>query len=208
MRKYAKTTSGIIPEQKTGSHTGATAIARLNSRSEAVELFKKAKSRLLDINSWDTYSGIASATFELRDASGKKTSGTPRPGNLIRIDLPGPGTVSGEGFDWVCIEALEDSGDQDSEEEFFALRVRPVKKPASNDEAPSHFYTDDATSSFIVERKGNSVSACERGRNEKPNTEVNKIVDKVRNAIVAMGAKNGLAYPQWKSLMEGLLKTK
>ncbi|MFY9308603.1 MAG: hypothetical protein WAQ28_06060 [Bacteroidia bacterium] len=206
MKKSNVTAEEIIPEQKTGSYTGATATVELNSRNEAVELFKVAKSRLLNINNWDEYSGAASATFELTDSNGKGISAPPQTRNLIRIDVPGPGTFAGQGFDWVCIEAIEDGSDPDAENEFFAFRVRPAKNPDASDDAPSHFYTDDATSTFIIERNGNTVSASEKGRNEESNTETGNILDKARNVIVATGAKNGAAYPQWKSLMEGLLK--
>lgn len=208
MEKTNETAEKIIPKQKEGSKTGATATAELTDKKEATELFKVAKSRLLDINTWDKLCGVASATFELTDKAGNKISGTPEVGNLIRIDLPGPGTISGEGYDWVRIEAIEDNSDSEAEEEAFAFRVRPVKNPVSDDDAPAHFYTDDATSSFIIERRGTIITASEKGRNEKPNTDTAKIVDKVRNAVVATGAKNGLAYPQWKTLMEGLLKKK
>ena len=206
MKMTNETVEKIIPRQKKGSETGAKAIAELTNKAEAMALFKLAKSRLLDINSWDELCGLASATFELTDKAGNKISGPPEIGNLIRIDLPGPGTISGEGYDWVRIEAMEDNSDPENDEESFAFRARPVKSPVSDDDAPSHFYTDDATSSFIIVRRGTKIIASEQGRNEKPNTDTDKIVDKVRNAVVATGAKNGLAYPQWKALMEGLLK--
>lgn len=206
MKESGRSTVKIIPEQKTGSKTGATAAIELNSREEAVELFQKARHRLLNVNSWDEYSGIASAVFELRNKDGEKLSRPPQTGDLIRIDLPGPGTVSGKGYDWVRIEAIEDNSNSDKEDESFAFRVRPVKSPVSSDDAPAHFYTDDATSTFVIERHGNTVSAAEIGRNEVSNTESDSVADKIRNTLVAAGAKNGLAYPQWKSLMEGLLK--
>src|SRR5688500_6412282 len=46
-----KTTSTLIPEQRKGSETGARHEVQLTSRVAALELFKTAKSRLLNVNS-------------------------------------------------------------------------------------------------------------------------------------------------------------
>jgi hypothetical protein len=62
-----------------------------------------------------------------------------------------------------------------------------------------------ATSTFQVKRIGNCVSAEEHGRNEVPNLETGHLLDNIRNAIVSAGAKIGFSYPQWKSLVSGLL---
>lgn len=206
MEKTNDTAEKIVPSQKKGTQTGANATIELQSLEEATKLFKTAKYRLLDINQWDKLCGAASATFQLTDKSGNNYSGPPRIGDLIRIDLPGPGTVSGEGYDWVRIEAFEDKSDSVSENESFAFRVRPIQSPDATDKEVSHFYTDDATSSFIIKRDRNRIEASEKGRNEKTNTDAQSFFDKIRNVFVAAGAKNGLAYPQWKSLVEGLIQ--
>jgi hypothetical protein len=70
----------------------------------------------------------------------------------------------------------------------------------------AHFFTEEATSNFMVKRVGNKVSAEVHGRNEKPNTEAEKLVDKARNTAVATGAVTGFAKLQWKSLVNGLIK--
>jgi hypothetical protein len=46
------------------------------------------------------------------------------------------------------------------------------------------------------------------GRNEKPNTEANAVIDKTRNTMVATGAIVGFSSAQWKSLVNGLLGKK
>ena len=142
----------IIPPQEKGSHSGATAERQANSLQEARQLYAAAKQRLLDINRWHEYSGKPTATFQLTDNNGKEITGPSKPGNLIRIDLPGPGPQKGDGYDWVYIEDIQE--ENSAEEDFFGIRVRPVAAPVSDESASSHFYTPDATSSFVVKRQG------------------------------------------------------
>jgi hypothetical protein len=52
----------------------------------------------------------------------------------------------------------------------------------------AHFFTSDATSTYIIQRDGLTVRALYHGRNEVPNTAAPKVTDKVRNALVAAGA--------------------
>ena len=59
---------------------------------------------------------------------------------------------------------------------------------------------------FVVKREQATVTAGVYGRNEKPNTKAETIVDKARNTTIATGAITGLAKLQWKSLVNGLVK--
>ena len=195
----------ILPPQYTGNKTGAEAQTQTDTREEAVRIFKRARDRMLDINRWDKYGGSPSG-FRLTDASGTLLEGVlPQPGHLIRIDLPGPGTKAGKGYDWVQIEQFDEKSDAEADTDFFAFRVRPVSAPTSPDAKPSHFYTDETTSTFILQRVGTRVTACEKGRNEIPNTDTDSTPDNIRNALVAAGAGLGISFLQWKSLMEGWL---
>jgi hypothetical protein len=85
------------------------------------------------------------------------------------------------------------------------MRVRPSDPPRQKEET-EHFFSKDATSSFIVERKGNVVTAYVRGRNELPNTEEpESFLKKIRNAAIALAAMAGLNTPQWKGLAKGII---
>jgi hypothetical protein len=92
-------------------------------------------------------------------------------------------------------------------EESVTLRVRPSPDPENQDTNTAHFFKDYATSSFRVQRKGNQVTASVHGRNEVPNTETEKALDKIRNAFVGATAVAGMSTPQWKGLVKGLLDT-
>ena len=86
------------------------------------------------------------------------------------------------------------------------MRVRPAHNPAEAGTDTAHFYEEEATSSFIVERSGTRVSAGVYGRNEVPNTKVYRLMDKLRNLIISLSTKLGFQKPQWKSLVVGLLR--
>lgn len=87
-----------------------------------------------------------------------------------------------------------------------ALRVRPAPSPLNDRPDVAHFLSDSATSTFFVEQRGTAVTAGVLGRNERPNTEADRLADKVRNAAVAVGAWAGFADVQWEKLVEGLMR--
>ncbi|HEY0029672.1 MAG TPA: hypothetical protein VGC65_02850 [Bacteroidia bacterium] len=197
----------IVPAQEEGTETGAKQETIATTAEEAHKIFTTAKNRLLTIEHWSDYSKIAIAKTMLCDDHGALIGRKPEIGDYIRIDLAGPGPKAGDGYDWVRIEEMKDCFSLEEDEESFAFRVRPASNPSNPDGDVSHFYTSDATSTFIIERKGKKVSASEIGRNEIPNTDTEKTVDNVRNAVVAAGGRIGLSSAQWSLLMAGILES-
>lgn len=196
-----------VPPQEEGTkkdidHTVATA-----DENDAKKLFMIARNRLMDVNHWHEFSGPASATFRLTDPHGKELKRTVEKGDLFKIDLPAPGPTEGKGFDWVKVETIEEQGNPNGGKESIAIRVRPTPSPLTPGEETAHFFQEIATSSFVLERDGNKVTAAVYGRNEVPNTETHNIIDKVRNAIVGSTAILGFSNVQWKSLIKGLMET-
>lgn len=195
----------LIPDQQVGRKLDTDNQIIAPTQEEAQLLFQKAVDRLMDVNRWDKICGPVSATFKLTDAEGKEISRLPQMGDHFKIDIPGPGPAAGEGFDWVRIEALEDRRNPSAEEESVTMRVRPSTSPENSLTDTAHFFDEKATSSFRVIRERNVVRAEVHGRNEVPNTHVEKTTDKVRNAVVGTGAVSGMSNPQWNSLVKGLL---
>jgi hypothetical protein len=193
----------IVPHNETGNDSNNEYSIQKNDASTARQLFQIAKQRLLNVNAWHQLTGIATAAFRLTDESGNKVHRSAQLGDHFKIDIPGPGTVTGEGNDWVQIEAIEENATDDKE--IIAIRVRPTSNPQNNKEDVAHFFSDETTSTFSVIRQGNTVTAAVHGRNEKPNLKSENIIDKVRNVIVAATAIAGMNKPQWKSLVKGLL---
>ncbi|MFL5754432.1 MAG: hypothetical protein ACJ76F_13555 [Bacteroidia bacterium] len=123
----------------------------------------------------------------------------------MRISLPGPGNPEGDGYDWVRIEEFENKLNQLKDEEIFGFRVRPTANPRGLEKESAHFYTKTASSTFLIVRVADKVTVMEKGRNEKTNTESGSLITRLRNAAVAVGARLGLARPQWKMLIKGVL---
>lgn len=192
-----------IPEQKEGTDVNVEDSVRLSGETEAKAFYGVVKERLLNINKWKELAGALSAGFCLTNEAGQEIDTSPQAGNYFKIALPAPGIVSGEGHDWVRIEEVKEETKDDGE--YLAIRVRPAQSPVNEKKDVAHFYTDEATSNFIVRREVTKVTAGVYGRNEKPNVEAENLVDKVRNAVVGTGAIGAFSKIQWKALVNGLL---
>ncbi len=196
-----------IPQQLEGKQVDITETIEASGHDEARQLFMEAKSRLFDVTNWGNISNGISAEFLLTDKWGKPKYGIPVPGDHFRIDIPGPGSVSGEGYDWVRVELVEDNNTPDNNSEWALIKVRPAEDPATR-EGVAHFFHDHATSSFIVKREGYIITAGVHGRNEKPNKDNKHLTDKIRNKVIGLFAVAGVATIQWKKLVNGLLNIK
>lgn len=196
----------IVPQQHEGGKKDIVHTVSAIDEDAARKLFVIARNRLYDVNRWHELCGPASATFFLTDADGKRLNRTAEKGDYFQIDLPAPGTTEGKGYDWVNIETIEDKSDSTGPYESAAIRVRPAASPKDKGENITHFFNGEATSTFLVERKGKEVTAAVFGRNEQPNTSTSNIVDKVRNAVVGITAIRGFSNAQWNSLVKGLIE--
>lgn len=193
-----------IPEHHDGVDVNVEDSVLLSSNEEAKTFFATVKERLLQVNNWKEWAGALSASFQLTDDKGEDIASTPAEGNYFKINIPAPGIVTGEGYDWVKVEEVRREAEGDCE--YVAIRVRPAPSPLNANEDVAHFYTDEATSNFIVRRDGKKITAGVYGRNEKPNVkEADTIIDKIRNAVVGTGGVSGFSKLQWKALVSGLL---
>jgi hypothetical protein len=199
-----KNYTGIVPDQHTGKAINAESCLELNTVEEAKSFFSTVKSRLQHVNGWHKLAGSLSATFQLVDKNGVEVNRAAQKGDYFKMDIPGPGTESGEGYDWVQIEELESTatGDVDS----FGLRVRPANDPKKNKEDVAHFYSPESTSSFTVTGEKTKVTAAIYDRNTKPNKETETFIDKVRDAVVGAVGLLSFSKIQWKALADGLIK--
>lgn len=194
-----------IPDQQQGAEVNVEESVTLTSTDAAKHFFSQVRQRLLNVNKWKELAGALSAGFTLTDRNGELVDGLPQPGHYFKIDIPAPGIITGEGFDWVKVEEVKD--EQQPDADYISIRVRPASSPVNGRNDVAHFLTEDATSTFVVQRRGATVTAGVYGRNETPNVnEADTLLDKARNAIVGSGAVSGLAKLQWKGLVSGLLK--
>lgn len=194
-----------IPRQQEGGQNDSTAKTEFSSPEEAKSFYQIAKNRLLNISCWAEICKVPLSTFTLTDPDGHKVIREAETGDYLKIDIPGPGTHTGDGFDWVRIEKIEEEITASSS--VLTLQARPAANPTQQDPEIAHFFSQQATSTFQVKLSGNTVYAEEHGRNEVPNTDTSTITDTLRNALVGWTAKIGLSYPQWKSLVKGIVET-
>ncbi len=195
----------LVPNNEKGSENNVSAEAVLASMDEARAFFNTVKQRLLDVNNWHGLAGKGTARFQVVDSEGNSANRPVETGDYLKIDIPGPGGASGEGFDWVKVENIVTN--EDLGEESILVTVRPTTNPFTTDNNVAHFFTGDATSNFLVVRKSTTVEARVHGRNEVPNVqETDSLVDKARNAIIGGGAAAGISKLQWKALVEGLVR--
>lgn len=195
---------GIVPEQYTGKEIITRSSATFNDQDEAAKFYKVAKERLLNVSQWHSVAGLISGRFYLVNKYGEDLHRFVEKGDYFKIDIPGPGNSEGDGYDWVQVEEFNEmSTDQ---VQSIGFRVRPTRNPESENNNTAHFYSSDATSTFIVTRKGKEVMAEIIDLNLKPNDEGSTVTDKIRNVAVGVGAIGLFSKVQWKGLADGIVK--
>jgi hypothetical protein len=193
-----------IPSQKEGQQTDTVAERVLDDLQTAQFYFNIAKHRLLDVNNWHQIGKIEASVFCLVNERGDKVDSLASVGNYFKIDIPGPGSKAGDGYDWVKIESIQEIKNEGLDKEALIMKVRPASNPQNDVDDVAHFLKSEATSTFIVARQGNKIAAEVHGRNELPNSSVASLIDKVRNTLIGIGAILGISILQWKLLTEGI----
>jgi hypothetical protein len=196
--------TGIVPVQYTGNEIETDAFVDLKDDNEAKNFYEVVKERLLRVNNWHKIAGVISAKFKIMDASGNEVERNVQKGDYLKIDIPGPGSSEGEGYDWVCVEEVKEVAEGDMQSTGF--RVRPSQNPFGEKNETAHFYSGEATSNFIVTHEGTRIKAWIVDRNIKPNTHADSLTDKIRDSAVGIGAIGMFSKVQWKGLAEGLVK--
>lgn len=196
--------TGIIPAQYTGEEIEVTASVEFIDQNQAKFFFDIAKSRLLNVNNWHHLAGIISAKFQLMNAWVEEAGRKAEKGDYFKIDIPGPGSNEGDGYDWVCVEEIKEIDEEDIQS--LGIRVRPVKNPLGDKEEIAHFYSSEATSNFIITREKNKITAWIIDRNIKPNDDAASLTDKIRDVAVGLGAIGLFSKVQWQGLANGLVK--
>ena len=197
---------GIVPPQFTGQEIEVEATKELKDEAAAKSLFNVAKQKLLDVNNWKRIAGAITAQFQIIDEKGEEVNRDVKKGDYLRINIPGPGSKEGDGYDWVLVEELNEINKKSLQSVGF--RVRPNENPFGEKNETAHFYSKEATSTFIITRENSKVISWIIDRNLLPNTESESLVDKVRDVAVGISAIAGFSKVQWQGLADGLIKIK
>jgi len=194
----------IVPAQYTGKEIEVESTLQLKNSHEAKIFYELVKNRLLDVNYWHNLAGLFSAVFTLVDAKGVEVDRSVVKGDFIKIDIPGPGSGEGGGYDWVRVE--EKNENEEENLQFTGFTVRPSYNPWGNKQAIAHFYTVEATSSFIAIRNNTEIKAMIFDRNLRANDVAETVTDKLRDGAVGISAIGGFSKMQWQNLANGLIK--
>jgi len=194
----------IVPAQFKGQEIEADATKELKDETDAKGLYNVARKKLLDVNNWKKIAGAITAQFQIIDEKGKEVNREVKKGDYLRIDIPGPGSKEGDGYDWVLVEELCEINKGSVQSVGF--RVRPNENPFGEKKETAHFYSKEATSTFIITRENSKVISWIIDRNLLPNTESESLADKVRDAVVGVSAIAGFSKVQWQGLADGLIE--
>lgn len=195
----------IIPVPAGGINSDTCSYIYCSDEKHAAFLFEKASRRLLDVNTWGNFTSKLCAGFALTDSKGNLVEDEAKEGYRIRINIPGPGSKTGKGYDWASIEKIELSGNRSIDEEYVAMKVRPSSNPKRILGRTAHFFKSHATSTFRVKRSGLQISCSVKGKNEKPNINQKTFLGSLRNFLVAILSIFGFSKLQWKCLTKGIL---
>lgn len=193
----------LVPDQHTGKAIDAESSVELVNDEEAKTFFNTVKARLENVNNWHQYAGTISAEFRLVDKTGVEVRRIAQKGDYFKIDIPGPGSAGGNGYDWVQIEEVETTSTANTDH--FGFRVRPAQNPQNNKEDIAHFYSPESTSSFTVLRENNIVTVGIYDRNTKTNKDTHSMTDKIRDAVVGTAGLLSFSKIQWQHLADGLM---
>jgi len=193
------------PENEKGKFVDKEEFVVENSEEEAIVTYNRACARLLNPPIWEQLTPGLNASFAISVPGEDKVERLLQTGDYMSIDIPGPGSAAGEGYDWVKVETIEENTVPNVSDSM-AVRLRACTNPNTPDADIAHFFDENATSTFVVKRNGTTVTFSYHGRNEVPNTSNVKVLDKLRNAVVALGAEAGLSALFWKALAKGMLQ--
>jgi len=194
-----------IPLQKKGGFHDTESIKQYDNPENTIAQYAILKERFLCVNQWKSYCGEGFADFRLHDSLGNYVDRLPKVGDFIRIDIPGPGGFEAKGYDWVEIIEINENYINKNELENLLIICRPSTIHGSKKSNHiAHFYSNEATSSFMISRTENGIKAAVYGRNESPNWNAN-FLDKIRNFSIAVGGMFGVSKIQWKRLSDQFL---
>lgn len=194
----------FLPVNRIGSENNAVTFLRYDTDSEILEKFKMLKKNLLNINGWNVNSGKNPTKFFLYKENLDDKSFLAEENDLVKIKIPAPANKLGRGFDWVKILKIQEIERNDFQA--ILIQMKPHSCPESKGKGIAHFYTDDATSTFILAKENKTIQLSVHGRNEIPNTKNIGFINALRNYFVANGGIFGGSKIQWQHFAKEFVK--
>lgn len=195
IKEKAKDVKQVFEGDKSVNRTYTSYNTFLDDK-ETIEAFKLAKARMYKVNAWGKIPGPANADFILYDENGVQSDKLkPKVNYFIKTILP-----TGLLENWVRIIDIKEDPDSAT------LTVRPCNDPTVEAQHPAetdHFFKSSATSTFRLERNGNSLKEMEMGINESINNQGPEAGGrKAINTVVAEGGWALIQKKQWKNVTD------
>lgn len=194
-----------LPQHHTGKEIIVESSTTVDSMHEKDILLSRALARLKDVNSWHRIMDQNFAVFQLTDKAGQPLEAIePEEGMHFRIDIAGPASESGNGYDWV--EIVQAHTFEINAYKGYFITVRPADNPGSKDDHTAHFYTRSSTSTFLVYGHDCAVHAMVLDRNIEVNTDSKTGIDSIRNTVYGAVGKAVFSKIQWQLLADALVQ--
>src|SRR5690606_39277941 len=91
-----------VPRHEKGGFHDTESTAKTSAKLVDVK-FEILKERFLDVNSWKENSAVGASEFKLFSKNGQPANRRPEIGDKIRINIPGPGGIQTDSYDWVDV---------------------------------------------------------------------------------------------------------
>jgi hypothetical protein len=163
----------------------------------AAQEFTRSKNKLFNVEAWSALPGLSSGFYLYDEQGNRKQIHSPKEGDYIRIDLPGPFPQN-----WVRITRLYEDN------KLAEFTVKPSKAPQAgqDDSQVKHFFTEEASSTFQVQLIGNTLVAREIGLDEVINNQGRQAGNHALvNTLIAEGGWAFFQKVQWQKLTDYLV---
>ncbi len=186
----------LIPVQKIGKCTDTFSSLEINELNNPDIAYKSIKNRLLDVNNWAHYATLTNADFILLDDKGHKIDRLVAQGDFMKVRFSRLQKIISARHDYVRVNSIITVptifGDA------VVMQLQPAHNPSKPGFEIDHFFTAEASNTFVLYRDAAKIHLSVHGRNEVPNFKVSKTIKKIRNMLFAVLGILAVSKVQWK----------
>jgi len=192
-----------IPLQNKGKCSDTYSILEIKELNNPDIAYKSIKHRLLDVNNWAHYATLTNADFILVDNNGDNLEGLAAEGCFMKVRFSRLQKIISARHDFVSVKSIITVPDIFGDA--VIIQLIPTHNPEKPGSEIDHFFTAEASNTFVLYRDAAKIHLSVHGRNELPNFKVSKTTKKIRNMVFATLGVLGVSKVQWESLEHGLL---
>ena len=192
-----------IPIQKVGKCSDTYSSLEIKELNNPDIAYKSIKHRLLDVNNWAHYATLTNADFILLDNNGNNLEGLVTEDCFMKVRFSRLQKIISARHDYVRVHRIFNV--PDFFDDALIMQLIPAHNPTKPGTEIGHFFTAEASNTFVLYRDNDKIHLSVHGRNEVPNFKVSKTTKKLRNMVFAALGIVAVSKVQWKSLAHGLL---